>query len=55
MIPDVFLDQLLLQMLKNDKKEIVIDFIEATGKIIPTFIAVIEDTKDILYKELVCR
>jgi len=46
MIPDVFLDQLLLQMLKNDKKEIVIDFIEATGKIIPTFIAVIEDTKD---------
>jgi hypothetical protein len=45
-IPDVFLDQLLLQMLESSKKEIVIDFIDANGKIIPTFIAVIEATED---------
>jgi hypothetical protein len=42
MIPDVFLDQLLMQMLESEKKQIIIDIIEATGKIIPTFLAVIE-------------
>jgi hypothetical protein len=45
-IPDIFLDQLLLQMLEIDKKEIIIDFIEADGKIIPTFIAAIEVAED---------
>jgi hypothetical protein len=45
-IPDIFLDQLLLQMLENGKKEIVIDFIEANGKIIPTLIAVTEAAED---------
>jgi hypothetical protein len=45
-IPDVFLDQLLAQMLDGDGKEIVIDFIEANGKIIPTLIATAEAAKD---------
>ena len=47
MIPDVFLDLLLMQMLDSKKKRIIIDIIEATGKIIPTLLAVIE-TKDAL-------
>lgn len=42
MLPDVFLDPLLMQMLESEKKQIIIDIIEATGKIIPTFLAVIE-------------
>jgi hypothetical protein len=46
-IPDIFLDLLLLQMLESNKKEIIIDFIEANGNIIPTHITVIEVTKDI--------
>lgn len=46
MIPDVFLDQLLMQMIDSEKKQIIIDIIEATGKIIPAHIAAIEVTKD---------
>jgi len=46
MIPDVFLDQLLLQMLESGGKEIVIDFIEANGKIVPTLVAVVEAAED---------
>jgi len=45
-IPDIFLDQLLLQMLESDRKEIIIDFIEANGKIIPTHITEIEAAED---------
>jgi hypothetical protein len=45
MIPDVFLDQLLKQMLDSKKDQIIIDIIEATGKIIPTLLSAI-DTKD---------
>jgi len=45
-IPDVFLDQLLAQMLDGGRKEIVIDFIEANGKIIPTLIATVEAATD---------
>jgi hypothetical protein len=45
MIPDVFLDQLLEQMLESKKDQIIIDIIEATGKIIPTLLSVI-DTKE---------
>jgi len=47
MIPDVFLDQLLMQMLESEKDQIIIDIIEATGKIIPTLLTVIETTEDI--------
>jgi len=45
-IPDIFLDLLLLQMLESGKKEMIIDFIDASGKIIPTFISAIEATED---------
>jgi len=45
MIPDVFLDQLLIQMLDSEKDQIVIDIIEATGKIIPTLLTAIETTE----------
>jgi hypothetical protein len=42
MIPDVFVDQLLKQMLDSKKDKIIIDIIEATGKIIPKLLSVID-------------
>ena len=50
-IPDVFLNQLLMQMLDSEKNQIVVDIIEANGKIIPTLIAAIEVAKDITADE----
>ena len=50
-IPDVFLDQLLMQMLESGTNQIVVDIIEAKGKIIPTLITAIEVTKDITADE----
>jgi len=46
-IPEVFLDQLLEQMLDGDKKAIIVDTVQADGKIVPTLISGIEVTKDI--------
>jgi hypothetical protein len=51
MIPDVFLDQLLIQMLDSEKNQIIIDIIEATGKIIPTLLTAIETTEDVTANE----
>jgi len=45
-IPDVFLDQILGQMLDNGKEEIVVDVVDAHGKITPTFVSRIEAAKD---------
>ena len=50
-IPDVFLDQLLTQMLDSGKNQIIVDIIEANGKIIPTLIAAIEVAKDMAADE----
>jgi hypothetical protein len=50
-IPDVFLDQLLMQMLESGKSQIVIDIIEAGGKIIPTLISAIEVANDMTADE----
>jgi len=50
-IPDVFLDQLLMQMLESGKSQIIVDIIEANGKIIPTLIAAIEVAKDLTADE----
>jgi hypothetical protein len=50
-IPDVFLDQLLMQMLGSEKDQIIIDIIEANGKIIPTLIAAMEVAKDMAADE----
>ena len=47
MIPEVFLDQLLMQMLVSEKEQIIVDIIEATGKIIPTLLTEIETAEDI--------
>jgi hypothetical protein len=47
MIPEVFLDQILMQMLDSEKNQIIIDIIEATGKIIPTLLTAIETTEGI--------
>ena len=41
-LPDVFFDHILRQMLEDNRREIVVDFIEASGKIVPTFISRIE-------------
>lgn len=45
-MPDILLDQLLRQMLGSNKKEIVVDLIEADGKITPTLVSRIELKKD---------
>jgi len=45
-IPEVFIDQLFRQMLDSDRKEIVVDIIEANGKIVPTLVSRIEVKKD---------
>ncbi len=50
-IPDVFLDQLLIQMLDSEKNQIIVDIIEANGKIIPTLIAAVEAAKDMAADE----
>ncbi|MHC4748894.1 MAG: hypothetical protein ACYTFW_03375 [Planctomycetota bacterium] len=50
-IPDVFSDQLLFQMLEANKREIVVDIIEADGKITPTLICEIDPQKDVLSEE----
>ena len=46
-IPDVFLDQILMQMLESGTRQIIADIIDADGKIIPTHIAAIEVAQDI--------
>ena len=45
--PDIFLDLLLLQMLESDKDRIIVDLIEANGKIIPTLIAAVVAAEDL--------
>jgi len=45
-IPEVFIDQLFIQMLDSNQKEIVVDIIEAAGKITPTLISRIDLEKD---------
>jgi len=47
-IPDVFLEQLLGQMLQGNKKEIIVDIIDSNGKIIPVFVSGVEDQEDIV-------
>lgn len=46
-IPDIFLDQVLRQMLDSGRKEIVVDMIGADGKVTPAFISGIETENDI--------
>ncbi len=41
-IPEVFLDEFFLQVLEGNEKEIIIDMIEANGKITPTLVSRIE-------------
>jgi hypothetical protein len=50
-IPDVFLDQVLMQMLESGRSQIIVDIIEAGGKIIPTYITAIEVAKDLTADE----
>ncbi|OHB78986.1 MAG: hypothetical protein A2Z25_19625 [Planctomycetes bacterium RBG_16_55_9] len=41
-LPNVFFDHVLRQMLDSDKRRIVLDLIDVSGKIIPTYISRIE-------------
>ncbi len=50
-MPDILLDQLLRQMLDSNKKEMVVDLIEADGKITPMFISGIEAKEDVTTAE----
>lgn len=45
-IPEILLEELFLQILDSGEKEIIIDKIEANGKITPTFISRIEPGDD---------
>lgn len=46
-LPDIFFDQIFRQMLDSDKREIIVDTIDATGKITPTLVSRIEAGNDI--------
>ena len=50
-IPEVFLDQILMQMLESGTSQIIVDIIESGGKITPTLIAAIEVAKDLTADE----
>ena len=45
-IPEIFLEEVFLQVLDDDEKEVIIDKIEANGKITPTLISRIEIDED---------
>jgi hypothetical protein len=45
-IPEIFLEEILLQVLDSSEKEIIIDMIEANGKITPTLVSRIEIADD---------
>jgi len=42
-IPDIFIETLLNQMIENNTKQIIVDMIDADGKITPTLISIIEE------------
>lgn len=50
-IPDIFIEQLLRQIIESDTKQIIIDKIDANGEIIPTLVSVIEDKESIIAGE----
>jgi len=45
-IPDIFIEQLLNQIIESRMKQIIIDVIDADGKITPTIVSVIEDEEN---------
>ena len=46
-IPDIFLEQVLFQMLENNVQKIIVDIINAEGKVIPTLVSVVGDAENI--------
>ncbi len=50
-IPDIFIEQLLRQIIESDAKRIIIDKIDADGKIVPTRVSLIEDRESIIAGE----
>lgn len=50
-IPEIFLEELFLQVLDSNEEEIIIDMIEANGKITPTLVSRIEVSDDIAADE----
>jgi hypothetical protein len=46
-IPEIFIEQLIGQVLDSDENEIIVDIIEADGKISPMLVSGIETKKDI--------
>ncbi len=46
-IPDIFIEQLLKQIIESNTKQIIIDIMDADGKITPALISVIEDKENI--------
>jgi hypothetical protein len=47
MIPEIFIEPILSQMLQDGIDEIIVDIIDSEGRIIPVFISYIEADKDI--------
>ena len=46
-IPDIFLEQILFQMLESHKLQIIVDIVSADGKIIPTLISIFEKKQNV--------
>jgi hypothetical protein len=51
-IPEIFIEQLISQVLDSDKNEIIVDIIEADGKISPMLVSGIETKKDVATDEV---
>jgi hypothetical protein len=50
-MPDIFIEQLLIQIIESDTKQIIFDKIDADGEIVPTLVSVIEDKESIITGE----
>jgi hypothetical protein len=50
-IPDIFIEHLLKQIFESDIKQIIVDIIDADGKITPTLISIVENMDNISLDE----
>lgn len=46
-IPDIFITQLLNQIIESNTKQVIVDVIDADGKITPTIVSLLEEKDDI--------
>lgn len=51
-IPEIFIEQLIGQMLDDNKNDIIVDVIEANGRIVPILVSEIENEEEIADEEV---